>query len=134
MRRKPLIVVGSIIALVACALWLLFGLRIGSGAHAVRLFVQFDEAPGVVQGTSVYRHGLVIGTVTDVQLAEDGRVWVNLRINEFERLHRGEQCVLVPFKGTQATYLEFKPGEPIKPESLLLDLDDIRGTVSHEPR
>ena len=54
------------------------------------IYIHFDDAPGVSQGTPVRKSGILIGRVHSVRFADQGGVIVEARINRGIELYRRE--------------------------------------------
>ena len=58
-----------------------------------KLYITFDQAPGVTEGTPVRKSGILIGRVSNVRFSDDDtKVEVMVAIQKKFRLHKNEVC------------------------------------------
>lgn len=63
------------------------------GAGTYRMYVRFDDAPGVSEGTPVRKSGILIGRVKETEFAKDGNgVIATLSIQDGIKLRADEAC------------------------------------------
>ncbi|MGW8256949.1 MAG: MlaD family protein [Thermoguttaceae bacterium] len=98
------------------------------------LYVTFDQAPGVNDGTPVRKSGILIGRVTKVRFSDDDtKVEVTVAIQDQYRLHRNERCrVQANILGDASLVFIRMPGERSSGE-LLKNGDRIKGLFAAEP-
>ncbi|MCA9187308.1 MAG: MlaD family protein [Pirellulaceae bacterium] len=98
------------------------------------LYVSFDQAPGVAEGTAVRKSGIFIGRVSRVDLAEDGTVLVHLRIDNKRKVFRNEICRIQTKNLLGDAELEFvrtgNQGALPQPYS---NGDSLKGVVANDP-
>lgn len=105
---------------------------IGKGTY--RLYVRFNDAPGVSEGTPVRKSGILIGRVEETEFATDADgVIATLSIRDDVKLRANEICrVKVDFLGN--SILEFvSTGDKDKANQFYLPKDYIAGTVAGSP-
>ena len=98
------------------------------------LYVRFDSAGGVTEGTPVRKSGILVGRVSDVQFADhDEGVLVTVKMDGNRVIYQNEDCY-VTRELVGDTMLVFisnprKPGagKPVKPNATL------KGSVSDDP-
>jgi phospholipid/cholesterol/gamma-HCH transport system substrate-binding protein len=82
------------------------------------VYVKFPQAPGVTPNTSVRKNGVKIGTVTNVELPDEGGVLVTLVIDGNRRLYVNEVCHISTGTLLGDAVIEFVPsgvrGEELK--------------------
>jgi phospholipid/cholesterol/gamma-HCH transport system substrate-binding protein len=71
-------------------LLLLFGDTQSLARRSYTVFIHFNDAPGVTEGTPVRKSGILIGRVTGVRFAEQGGVIVECRIDNGVKLFHSE--------------------------------------------
>lgn len=71
-------------------LLLLFGDTQSWTRPTYTIFIHFDDAPGVTEGTPVRKSGILIGRVASVRFAEQGGVIVECRIEKDVKLFHSE--------------------------------------------
>ncbi len=69
---------------------LLFGNARSFVRGSYTVYIHFDDAPGVTDGTPVRKSGILIGRVTGVRFAEQGGVIVTARIDSSVNLYHDE--------------------------------------------
>ncbi len=99
-----------------------------------KLYITFDQAPGVNEGTPVRKSGILIGRVTSVRFSDDDtKVEVTVAIQNKYHLHKNEVCrVQANLLGDAS--LEFitiagKPGA----NELWKNGDSLKGVYAIEP-
>ncbi|MGA2798105.1 MAG: MlaD family protein [Thermoguttaceae bacterium] len=99
-----------------------------------KLYITFYQAPGVNEGTSVRKSGILIGRVTNVRFADDDtKVEVTVAIQDKYSLHKNEVCrILTNLLGDASLEFVRSTNEPISPE-LWKNGDKLNGVYSPEP-
>jgi phospholipid/cholesterol/gamma-HCH transport system substrate-binding protein len=99
-----------------------------------RLYITFDQAPGVNEGTPVRKSGILIGRVTNVRFADDdSKVEVTAAIQSKYRLHKNEVCrVIANILGDASLEFITVPGKPGANE-LWKNGDKLEGVYAIEP-
>jgi phospholipid/cholesterol/gamma-HCH transport system substrate-binding protein len=102
-------------AVIASVLVLFFGVRYLGGqpllSSGYELFVQLDQADGLVRGNAVRVNGVEAGSVLAVQLSEDAQsALVTLRINGDVRIPGGSVASLSGLKAIGDMSVDIKPG------------------------
>jgi phospholipid/cholesterol/gamma-HCH transport system substrate-binding protein len=102
------------------------------------IYMHFDDAPGVTEGTPVRKSGILIGRVHDVRFADQGGVVVEARIDRGIKLYRNEVPevtssllggdVVIQFVQRSKTV----PSEPLPPPTPPTPGDDKQGR--HAPQ
>ncbi len=69
---------------------LLFGDTASMLRGGYTIYIHFDDAPGVTEGTPVRKSGILIGRVHSVRFADQGGVVVEARIDRGIKLYRSE--------------------------------------------
>lgn len=92
--KPPIRIVVPVIALVVAVVVVLRILGGGSGTYEV--VAKFQDAGQVVNGNQVRIAGATVGTVSDIELADDGQALLTLKItkDEYKPLHRGTRVIL----------------------------------------
>lgn len=105
---------------------------IGTGTY--RMYVRFDDAPGVSEGTPVRKSGILIGRVEETEFAKDGNgVIATLGIRDDVKLRANEACrVKANLLGDSV--LEFvSTGDKEKAGQFYRPGEYIDGTVAGSP-
>lgn len=99
-----------------------------------KLYVTFDQAPGVNDGTPVRKSGILIGRVTHVRFSDDDtKVEVTVAIKDKYRLHRNELCrVQANLLGDASLEFVRSPDRTLSSE-LLKNGDKLGGIYFLEP-
>jgi phospholipid/cholesterol/gamma-HCH transport system substrate-binding protein len=111
----------------------------GEGKNLVRnqyqILLRFDRAPGVTVDTPVRKHGITIGRVSEVELADEGGVLLTARIDEGRRLYQNEVCLIRTASLLGDAILDFVPSsEPGQRGDLIQDGDLLAdGVVASNP-
>ena len=98
------------------------------------LFVRFEDAPGIAEGTPVRKNGILIGRVHKTDFAEDGDgVVVTLRIQDKVKLKQDETPrIKTSFMGDAMVEFVSPPEKP-KTTKLIEPGEYIDGTVLGNP-
>src|SRR4051794_15770696 len=78
-----------IVAAIAVVSWLLF-----RGDTAYTVTATFDNAGQLVKGNQVEVGGRPIGTISDIELTDNGRARVTMKLNEFTPLHEKTRATI----------------------------------------
>jgi len=99
-----------------------------------KLYITFDQAPGVNKDTPVRKSGILIGRVTNVRFSDDDtKVLVTAAIQEKYNLHKNEVCrVQANLLGDAMLEFIRSPSEPVSPE-LWKNGDKLKGLYTPEP-
>jgi len=99
-----------------------------------KLYITFDQAPGVSDGTPVRKSGILIGRVTNVSFSdEDTKVEVTVAIQDKFRLHKNELCrVQSNLLGDASLEFVRSPDRAASTE-LLKNGDKLKGVYTPEP-
>ena len=79
--------------LITAILAVLFG-ELPAMMNTYTIYIQFDEAPRVIEDTPARKSGIRIGSVSDVQLNDDRTVTVTLEIEEDRQIYHDEVCTI----------------------------------------
>jgi len=109
------------------------GLPLLSGPKKT-IYIQFDEAPGVGIDTPVRKSGILVGRVSGVELDDEGKVIVTVRLDATRKILNSEACRIRAGNFLGDAILEFVPA-PIKPVTTveISDGEWLRGMVATDP-
>ena len=101
---------------------LVFGAAPRFGLKEQTLYIEFPAAPGVNVDTPVRKSGIPIGRVSNVELLENGRVELTLRVDDRYKLRLDEVCRIgMASLVTGDATLEFVPKSD---KTLLVEFDE----------
>lgn len=104
------------------------------GRSTYTLYIKFDEAPGVAEGTPVRKSGILIGRVSDTEFNEAGDgVIVAANIQSGIKLRGNEQARIREGLLGDAVIEFVSTGEPARAAQPLTSGDFIEGEVSPDP-
>jgi phospholipid/cholesterol/gamma-HCH transport system substrate-binding protein len=107
----------------------------GRGQYRVR--VHFPRAPGVSVDTPVRKHGILIGRVTEIELADEGVITtltINSRVGNSEVLLRQNEYCRIALSLLGDASLQFEPsGDPRLPDKVVTENELMIGLPASEP-
>jgi phospholipid/cholesterol/gamma-HCH transport system substrate-binding protein len=94
------------------------------------IYLRFAQAPGVSIDTPVRKHGVLIGRVTDIELLDEGGVFITARIDSNRKIFKDEVCRISSTSILGDAVLEFVPaGERVAQKIPVQDGEVIADTV-----
>jgi phospholipid/cholesterol/gamma-HCH transport system substrate-binding protein len=91
----------------------------------------FDRAgQGLVEGADVKLRGVTVGDVRSIELTEDGRAVVRLRIDDGVRVPDTTAAAIAPISVFGPTYVQLQPGDHEVDGPFLGDGDELAATTS----
>ncbi len=97
------------------------------GRYAIR--VRFPQAPGVTENTPIRKSGILIGRVSQVELADEGGAIVTAKIDTNRQLRHNEQ-ILIARSLLGDAVLEVVPrDDPQAPETIIKHGETLDGAV-----
>ncbi len=97
------------------------------------LFVRFQDAPGIAEGTPVRKNGILIGRVHETEFAEGGGVIVTLKIQDKVKLKQNETARIKSSLLGDAVIEFVSPPEESKTAKSIEPGEYIDGTVLGNP-
>lgn len=93
MPKPPVRIIVAALALVVAVVVVL---RVVGGGETYTVVAKFQDAGQVVNGNQVRIAGATVGTVSDIELADDGQALLELKITDedYQPLHEGTRVIL----------------------------------------
>jgi phospholipid/cholesterol/gamma-HCH transport system substrate-binding protein len=118
------------------------------GSSTYTVYATFENAGQLVRGNQVQVGGRPIGTISDIELTEDGRARVTMQLNDYAPLHRGTRATIraSSLSGIAGRYIaldlgpnsedEIEEGGEIAAEDSTapVDLDQLFNTLDDDTR
>jgi phospholipid/cholesterol/gamma-HCH transport system substrate-binding protein len=144
---SPLARLAAIVLIVAAIVVVAFLLFVGTGG-GYQVSATFANAGQLVRGNQVEVGGRPIGTITDIELTEDGRAKVTMALDDYTPLHEGTRATIRAnsLSGIANRYVALELGPDNAPEikdggsigvddvTAPVDLDQLFNTLDDDTR
>ena len=144
MMRRPRLIAGTALAVVAVSILAVIAWPSGRGGYEVTAV--FEQAHGLVSGGRVMAGGVVVGEVKQIRLGPDGLPRVRMRIDDGYALHRGATADLRLMSNSgelnRAIFLRSGAGTPLRDGAVIpssqtdqpVELDDALAAFTPQMR
>jgi virulence factor Mce-like protein len=93
------------------------GASLGSGNNSYQVRVHFPTGNGIIEGSDVFFGGVKVGTVSTLQLDQDGRA-ITMTVNigkQYAPIHEGATAAIRPKSLLGEKYVAMTVGDPSRP-------------------